>query len=43
MWLQLGYSKGGALPVGRRRDAQGLKRLCDGGILEKYSKRKRYR
>ena len=26
----------------RRRDAQGLKRLCDGGILEKYSTRKRF-
>ena len=24
----------------RRRDAQGLKRLCDGGILEKYSTHK---
>jgi len=30
-----------ALPVKLRRDAQGLKRLCDVGILEKYSARKR--
>jgi len=28
------------LPVERRRDAQGLKRLCDGGMLEKYSTHK---
>jgi len=31
-----------ALPVERRRDARGWKRLCDGGILEKYSTRKRF-
>jgi hypothetical protein len=38
--FSLGYSEGGALPVEHRRDAQGLKRINDGGILEKYSTHK---
>jgi len=38
--FSLGYSEGGALPVGLRRDAQGLKRINDGEIPLTYPTRK---